>query len=458
MARCACKQTCSCLIQAGDCIVDPIFGTGALDNPYIINVEVLPNGGITCTPGGLSASIVHQDTPCIHLTGDGGANPLTATIQIDPDEPDPNGGANSGNGITCTANGLQVKPSSDTGNIIHYGTDGDLFAVAGTVILGDTDNDNCVNTTVVEAPVGTFTVESSIIIAPDADGPGGNGVTCTPTGLQVIPSTDPGNQVSFGTDGNLFVNVGAAGSITADNTDESCIDVVIGSTGPGTFTVAAHPNLDPAGHIICTPAGLAVTCAPVAITSSTQVGTPCISTSGDGCTSPLNVVLGVSPDVCQGLQCRGNGLWAETPPPNVDQGQAGACFGGLGIVPGLNRNPFGPTMTQVLTNPSQCRSMAVTVTMEARDFDVVNKTGPGVFTVNGELQFNGGGFNVWGFHRSNTPGTYTMQLGTYNREIFTIPPGGSVTVDGKATVSSDGGAQGGTVGGCIIIDTKGVYI
>lgn len=535
MARCACKQVCSCLITAGDCIVDPIPGTGALDNPYIISVEVVADGGVECTAGGLIANINTQDTDCVHFTGDGGLNPLMATIQLSPDTDNvlgPNfaGSGDSGctangfklscediqdcvgdavqafagdcllyddadntmnveiadtpltNGIKCTATGLEVIPSTDASNAIVFGTDGNFFSPlgGGVSFINDIDDDNCVNTTLTEGPIGTFAVESSIVIAPDADGPGGNGVTCTPTGLQVIPSTDAGNQVSFGTDGNLFVNVGAAGSITADNTDETCIDVVIGSTGPGTFTVAAHPNISAQPNTItCAADGLKST---VSHADSTCVqfggdGSPsnplfanmavqtqngnfpsCAGLAGNGCGDPLRVNLGFSPDACNGLQCRGNGLWAEAIPPIISNGQQGTCFAGLGIAPNFNRNPFGGTMTQTITNPSACRSMALTVTMEAREFDIQNKTGPGVFTINGELQINGGGFNVWGFTRSNTPGTYTLQVGTYNRFTLTIPPGGSATIDGKATVSSDGGAQSGTAGGCVILGLKGDYI
>lgn len=119
MGRCGCSDVCNCVVEAGTGTT--VTGAGSANNPYIVSAVAQP--------------IVIADTPCINLSGTGIAgDPLTATPIIGA-EP---------NGLSCLPGGLTVAPSTDAGNAITIGTDGNLMAtgVAGVPLVSDTPSVN----------------------------------------------------------------------------------------------------------------------------------------------------------------------------------------------------------------------------------------------------------------------------------------------------------------------------
>lgn len=130
MARCGCSSTaCTCVVTGAGLATSS--GTGTPNNPYVISVTCesvrtcfSAGPGVTIVDGVISApgSAVVADSPCIDLSGTGTlADPIVATPII-ADEP---------NGLSCTPTGLAVAPSTDPGNTLSIGTDGNLFTPPG---------------------------------------------------------------------------------------------------------------------------------------------------------------------------------------------------------------------------------------------------------------------------------------------------------------------------------------
>lgn len=267
----------------------------------------------------------------------------------------------------------------------------------------DVMDTTCINMNI----VGSGTVGDPFVISaePVICSPADNGLECTaPTagcaagGLQVVPSSDAGNALTFGTDGRLLVPPG-----------DICIS-------------AAEGN--------------------------------CLELDGLGC-----ITLPLSPDDCNGLQCRGNGLWADEFIPIQDGfGQTGNCANG----PGAGNSPitqYGATLQRTINNPSVCHSMNIFVTHEFRDIAVGGHTqgtwtgraflGPGALP-----PVNTTSWSVVGQGPPATPVAYTRQGGTFTRFQGLIPPGGSVTIFAGVSFETNDGFDG-QIGFCHVLNVIG---
>ncbi|MER7841675.1 hypothetical protein ABTY98_38770 [Streptomyces sp. NPDC096040] len=162
-----------------------VTGSGATGDPYQVAAAVIldptpPGGGSNLlqeSPGGLFVECA--DVRQCFSAGDGAAyDPATGEIS--------------------------ARLSTDAGNTVAFGSDGGLYAAAGSgtptaLQAGDT---NTVDTTVTGTGTAAdpYVVEADAIVAPEP-----NGLEATATGLLVAPSSDEGNQLSIGGDGRLFV-------------------------------------------------------------------------------------------------------------------------------------------------------------------------------------------------------------------------------------------------------------
>lgn len=466
MPRCGCGDNCNCVLEAGsDCLSVSGLGTQAV--PYTIDVVVDPAcPQITCGPAGLCvvATAATASTDCIMLTGDGTAgDPITATPVIAPDGgstnllvcqdgSDPDFGG-PGLGVSCEA----VQ---------------DCVGQAVSVIAGDClTYDDAANTINVE-------------IAPPQ-----NGLECTSQGLLVFPSADANNSLGFGSDGNLYV--AASGFVTATGTD--CIDVSGSGSGPDPFVVSIV--VDPACPLIdCGPAGLCVTptlvtvadtgeidltitgtgvpgdpyvisalliptCFPIVAAAQTIGNSPCISVAGDGCNTPLVISLGISPDACQALQCRGNGLWVEAYSNQAMTDQGGACPGTINLANFGGSQNYGPDICQTIVNPSCSRSMKVMAAVTADN--VIAVRGAGSLGLSHELSINGGGFGSFDIVAMAQPGINAPGGTDFIRAISVIPPGGNVQVCFRLRLQGNqygGGNYTGSFAACHTMELLGVIV
>lgn len=360
MARCGCGGNCTCKILGSDCL--KASGLGSSTNPYKFDVQV---DGVTinCGGDGLARVVNTQDTNTVDIEGNGSiANPLSMDVirTPDPQVPDPDGlgvpnllqeipGPGGGlyvscesvqdcvgaavaqllagndcliyddvaNAITvqlcaapnglecapvgdpdCPAGGLRVVPSTDLGNGLGFGADQRLFVSPLAVAAGD-----CMQPfTQAGTPADPF------IFAPQV-APEQNGIECIPgAGLAVIPSSDPGNALTFGPDGRLFADI-CFNSLPTE--------IRVGEVGP------------------------------------------CIETLGNGCDDPYRVILRLSDDPCQGICCRPDGLFVQknttpVPAPSIlfsENWQLGAQNGNFD-----DRVVMAPRCLNV-NNPSQCRTL-----------------------------------------------------------------------------------------------------
>lgn len=448
MARCGCNPTCACTITNGDCTT--VSGSGLPADPYVINA-VVDNDTITCTPNGLQAQLSTIDTNTVDLSGNGTqATPLMADVILTPDgnvpDPDATGAGNlikeipgPGGGIyvscediqdcvgaainqiavsdcleyddltntisvlicaepngvecappgdpDCPAGGLLVTPSADVGNGLSFGTDGRLFFSSPAIAAG-----NCVTIT------GTGTAGDPFVVTPQV-APELNGVECVPgQGLLVAPSADANNGLIFGTDNRLFV--------------DNCPFLI----GPAILQVGVD-------------------------------GGPCgIALIGDGCTTPLQTVLRISNDTCNGLECRADGLFVQidgTPIPDpVRETRNTPAFPGLGPFNGNgNLVVDGPTCINIV-NPSPCQNMITTV--DVHGFTDVGRQN-GSMTAQFEIADNPGGpwFTV---HRNGqaepTPPSRNTQAAGWTGRDIVIPPGGSRQICSRVTVQFAGAQTG----------------
>lgn len=470
MARCGCGNQCSCVIEsASDCVT--VIGLGTQAVPYTIDLIIDPAcPAITCGPAGLcvisSVSVASSD--CIALTGDGTAgDPITAVPIIAPagatanllvcsDGSDPNFGG-PGLGVSCEA----VQ---------------DCIGQAVNVLAGD-----CL---IYDDVAGSI----SVLVAPAP-----NGLECSlgpNPGLIVVPSIDPGNILTFGADGNLYV---PSSGVIFDAGGGDCITVT--GTGANADPYIIDLEVDPACTLAtCGPNGLCVTPTQVTVTDTGEIdltitgtgniGDPyvisalliptcfaaivgdgnapsCVDLAGDGCNSPLVVNLGISGDACNGLQCRGNGLWAEVPAISASTGQGGTC-NNANLVNFGGTQQLGPDVCFNLANPNQCRPMAVYLFESADNMIVVRNAG--ALGIRLELNVNGGGFTSPDevVVNSGGPGGVSEFQGTdFMRHLITIPPGGNVSVCTHITLVGNalgGGNFTGTIAMCHTANLLGVPI
>lgn len=191
----------------GDCVTIQVTDNGNGDWEIVADAVISPDFGnaLECRENGLYANqvgLIADDSNCIALVLVG--DTLTAEPIISPD---------AGNALECTANGLFVA------------------AGAGATVIGaDTTT---VDTTVVEAPAGTFTVSSEVIISPNA-----------------------GNTLIDDGDG-LYVSTGSGIAVA----DTACIDMTLAAGVISAVPILAseYPGYPIAGSnsIECTVNGLA---------------------------------------------------------------------------------------------------------------------------------------------------------------------------------------------------------
>lgn len=367
MARCGCVEKCSCVFKEGVCaeVEIQVTSDGGCISPtfsYGVNVQT-DNQTVFCGPGGLNAVLTSQDTNTVDLSGTGtAASPLEAHVIRTPDAnvPDPEAlgtgnlikelpGAGGGiyvscediqdcvgaaidvntadcleyndatntigilicaepNGIECApagspgcpTGGLLVSPSADVDNSLVFGTDGRLYAAAAAIAPGD-----CMVFTGAGTQADPFVMSPQIASEP-------NGIECVPgTGLLVTPSTDAGNRLTFGVDQRLFVN----NCPIVNGGDQ----LLFGNVGP------------------------------------------CFEFQGGDCGVPIVATLRISDDVCQGIQCRPDGLYVNVndadAPPNPQITVNFGAFGPFnGNIPADTVFIVPPTCITI-TNNSNCRFM-----------------------------------------------------------------------------------------------------
>lgn len=440
MARCGCNPTCSCTINDGDCTT--VAGSGSPADPYVVTL-LFDGDTIDCVGGELVAHLNTIDTNTIDLEGDGTqATPLEAHVIRTPDgnvpDPDltgfgnlikevagPGGGiyvscedvqdcvgaaiaqvlvddcleyvdatntisvriCGEQNGVECAppgdpdcpTGGLLVVPSDDLNNALVFGTDNRLFAASIGLVAGD-----CIVITGTGVPGDPFVISPQV--APEL-----NGVECVPgQGLLVFPSAQANNGLVFGTDSRLWIDrcpfiVGAA-------------QLLIGDIGP------------------------------------------CFELEGDGCNTPLQATLRISDDPCNGLECRGDGLFVEADqsplPDPVSRTDNTPGFPGLGPFNGTNALLVvdGPVCINIV-NPSTCRNMITTGTIGGfTDVGRINGAMQAQFEVSDNV---GGPWQV--VHRNGqaepTPASRATQNAAWEGNEVVIGPGGNRTICTRTTVT-----------------------
>jgi hypothetical protein len=399
---------------------------------------VVDNDTVFCTPDGLEARLNTIDTNTVDLEGDGTAgNPLSAEVFLTPDanvpDPDAVGAGNllkegtpgiyvscediqdcvgaaisqvtvndcmeyddatntisvlicgAPNGVECAdpgdpdcpAGGLLVTPSADAGNGLVFGTDGRLFFQSISILAGD-----CMLIT------GSGTAGDPFVLTPQV-APEPNGLECIPgQGLAVIPSSDANHGLVLGTDGRLWV--------------DNC------------------PFLVAPSQLLFGNAG------------------PCFEIFGDGCNVPMSAILRISDDPCNGLECRGDGLYVESDPtpvpdpvrlPELNQTFANVFNGNSGGIQVLE----GPVCITI-NNPSPCKNLITTLDLTGST-DVGRQGGN--ITAGYEVSDNPGG--PWQRIHSNghfnpTPANRQVQNAGFSGNLISLPPGGSRQVCVRSVV------------------------
>lgn len=472
---CGCQQDCNCVIKDGT--TTTVTGSGSAADPYKIEV----------TPG--NSSITVDDTPCIDLSGNGSPGlPLMADLVISPDVDNlltkPGSGCtdnglkiacsdissclvvgdcleivdgaintkiapdvDGGNGIECTPDGLLVAPSADGGNTMVYGSDGNLYVPPGNCVATpmEVEIDVAGGSACLSATGGGCEGDPYIVTLGLAADP--NALDCTATGLQVIPSTDAGNTLVFGSDGRLYTT---GGSTSLQVVDTPTVDHTL--TGTGT----------PGDPFILT------SCSPTILPSDTT----CIAMQvlgGSGCADPYVVMAEpiLSPDACNGLECRGNGLFTDrVPSGQVIVGNEGCTAGGGVPTPANGLFPIPNTeYCATITNPDPCRSMHVMVFVEINSLRIKADAG----TEEAEVQARfvtgtnlaGLGVGTWSFnvHRNVGPGGVDERRpgGSHMRDAgVLLPPGGSGTVCVDLASNNINGINV-EVEACVILRLVGTY-
>lgn len=439
MARCGCVEKCNCILENGVCteVAVTITSGGCGSGTLSYAIDVTPDGQtVFCGPGGLNAVLNTIDTNTVDLSGIGTAgNPLQADVILTPNAnvPDPDAlgtgnlidslpgpgggiyvscedvqdcvGAAIGqinaadclnyddatntiqvlicaepNGIECVpvgdpdcpTGGLSVIPSADASNSLEFGTDDRLFAAASAIAPGD-----CMTFTGAGTQADPFVVSPQIAAEQ-------NGIECVPgQGLLVAPSAQAGNGLVFGGDQRLFID--RCPFVNAGS------QVLVGNTGPCFELVG-----------------------------------------GTDCVTPMVATLRLSDDICQGLECRADGLFVEVDQTELPPiAEFSSVFGPFGPFNG-NINPdltvFGPFCI-TMTNPSPCRNMVVSGRLTG--FAEVGRTAGAfrtIFDVSESGNPAGPYFNIsqMGAHNPN-PASRITSNATWTGNDFTIGPGASKT-------------------------------
>lgn len=367
------------LTNVGPAIPGQTFLVGKDCNAYTIPVS----------PGETPITVI--DTSCINLSTSGVAN---HTIQADVVV-----SAQPGNILQCTALGLFVPNTA---------VDVDIQVV-------DTA---CLNLSIVEAPVGTFTISGTPTISPVP----GNALSCTAQGLFV-----PVASVPFSVADTQCINLDLTASVLtatpiispqSNNTleciasgliapetiitglDTNCIDTVVEQLGQNNYRISSNPILS---------------------TTYPGYGTPCNS-----------------------LQCTATGLAA---PPDID-GNVGTIIGqlvaDLDVPEGGANSQLDVTLN--IVNPSSCRSATLHITHRVAEINVGNAAGAaGNFIINTQAvhSFNLPGVLVTGpfvltsgqMNDTSSPATSLPGTDWRASDIsfdFIVPPGFVGTYTGRS--------------------------
>lgn len=233
MARCGCSKACTCLVTAGAHVT--VTGNGSSGNPYVVSAEaaavtVADTGSIDASISGtgtvadpyIISGVVIPSADANNCTvispTDGGVFtpcPTPTVVLADPATPS----------ITVT--------EGPTGTFTISDAD-----AAGTAVVVQPGPDTATfHPTVVESPVGTFTVDGDVIVSPDA----GNTLVAHANGLFVPASTDvddpvstdAGNIITHGSDGQAFLDCAAVVACIPADVDPLTL-----------VTVADTPSLD----------------------------------------------------------------------------------------------------------------------------------------------------------------------------------------------------------------------
>lgn len=249
--------------------------------------------------------------------------------------------------------------------------------------------------------------------------------------VQIDP--DPSNQVGCGTGpggAGLYVPPSPTVVQVIDNAEN--ISAVVGPSDTITFD-----------------------CVPVPVVSNDP---SCLAITGDTC-SGLVFDLNISPDPCNGLECRGNGLFVFVDPedlPNIGGPVGNAAFGPANGNFNVN---FGPVICQTATNPSACRSMRVDL---AQDLSIDYGRTSGDFTVQWETSFNGPGGPFAtdpGFASFAPEGVSRRREGKSKYgTVMALAPGASVTVCMQLRAIGNGAVNAQVIAATFAIDLHAKWI
>ncbi|MFC1410415.1 hypothetical protein ACEZCY_14230 [Streptacidiphilus sp. N1-12] len=177
-SRCGCGSAqCSCAVISGDGIL--VSGVGSAGNPYIISATgaalgvtdtpsldlTLTGAGVPGNPWALSGKITPSTTAGNLLTLDGAGVLVSSTAVRNAV------GATVGNGVAYVigTGSLVAKLSTDSGNVLTFGTDGGLLSPASTtVVAAPLHLSNSSGNTLLDGQVGGDTNPRITLVA---DGP-----------------------------------------------------------------------------------------------------------------------------------------------------------------------------------------------------------------------------------------------------------------------------------------------
>lgn len=245
------------------------------------DVELAPGGGITLGPTGLAVA--------------GSETIVTAGPGADV----------TGNGSGATPYVVSSAPSTDAGNLLTLGTDGNHLITCAQVVA-------CPGVVqVVTAGPGTDVT--------------GDGTAATPYVVSAAPSTDAGNTTTLGTDGNLYTPATPTAITAGPGAD------ITGTGAPATpYVISAAPSTD-AGNLLHLGAdnNMTLVCDDVAACTQIDAGTN-VTVTGNGTTATpyvINAAGGGAATVITagpGVDVTGTGTGADpfviASPPSTDVG------------------------------------------------------------------------------------------------------------------------------------------
>lgn len=242
--------------------------------------------------------------------------------------------------------------------------------------------------------------------------------------IRVRPSTDPGNNLTFGGDGGVFVPTGAA---TISVADTSCIN--LSGNGAGLTPVTADPIIDPA-------AGNLLTCEAGGLRADLVLG---CGLQGNGNQTPLAANVQAWPYPCApetfggGIYCDANGELRGEPVPMVAfQGaNANTAYADLAVPAGTDVPIESRTLNVV--NPSTCKPAFVIFAYELDvDFNLPASGGAGEYGIDSDAlayMRNSGSSAITDWH---------VQV-TKVFDSLIIPPGGASLASLNVTMGRGAG-------------------